>query len=495
MPSDARTVTVDIPEEPRPEAAAVVTGLVLLWSRDEPHRVGELALMPGGFPGASARLGRAASEAGDPVRRIEFVRQRPGSSTRTGPLRSPQLSREQLRLDVGADGALLVENVGRAPLLLNGLPVTRALVRVGDVLELVGIALLRCSARPFAIATAASGAAEWPTFEFGVADAFGIVGESPAAWALRNHVAFLAQRTAHVLVRGPSGAGKELVVRALHGLSNRSKQRLVARNAATIPESLVDAELFGNVKNYPNPGMAERVGLIGEADGTTLFLDEFGELPPSAQAHLLRVLDEGDYHRLGDARSRRVHLRLIAATNRPVESLKEDVAARLRLRVEVPGLAARRDDIPLLVRHLLRRIARAEPTIAQQWFPDGDPEQPPRISAALMSALVRHPYRTHTRELEALLWTALAQTGPALQVWPELLSAPLPDEPVEVDEPPAPGPPGIDPMSIPVEELQAALDRHQGRQSAAWRELGLTSRHVLARLVKRHGLVVRREDG
>ncbi len=133
----------------------------------------------------------------------------------------------------------------------------------------------------------------------------------------------------------------------------------------------MDAELFGHAKNYPNQGSPERRGLVGEADGGTLFLDEFAELPASLQAHLLRVLDDGEYHRLGDARARRADLRLIAATNRPEQSLKHDVLARLKARIAVPDFDARREDIPLLVAHLLRRQAAGAPALLERFFPGG----------------------------------------------------------------------------------------------------------------------------
>src|SRR5262249_38405316 len=195
---------------------------------------------------------------------------------------------------------------------------------------------------------------EAASFAFGAADTHGIVGESPAAWALRDTVAFAARSVGHVLIHGESGVGKELVARAIHALSARRARPLGARNAATFPEALVDAELFGNAKNYPNPGMIEREGVVGEADGSTLFLDEIGELPAALQAHLLRVLDRGgEYQRLGEPRVRRADLRVVAATNRSIDELKHDLAARLTLRVEVPSLADRREDIPLLARHLL----------------------------------------------------------------------------------------------------------------------------------------------
>lgn len=381
MPTESPTLTVDIPRNEWPEHAAVTIALVLAWSKDEPGRVGELALMPSSAPGTRARPGRAEAEAGESVPRLELQRQRPGGSERTGPLRSPQLSREHLQLEVGLDGTLRVENIGRATLLHNGRPATHTIVSIGDVLELAGVALFRCSARSKTLPGPAPGAAPWPTFRFGAADSFGIVGESPAAWELRHQVAFIAPRAAHVLIRGPSGAGKELVVQAIHGLSARAGRQMVSRNAATIPEGLIDAELFGNVKNYPNPGMAERPGLVG------------------------------------------------------------------------------------------------------------DPTQQPRLSAALVTALLLRPYRTHVREVEALLWTALSRSGNSLDTWPDLIQATGETAP---PEPPAEN--EIDPLSIPPEVIQEVLDRNSGRQADAWKELGLTSRHVLTRLVRRYGLVVRRTE-
>src|SRR2546429_9984889 len=104
-----------------------------------------------------------------------------------------------------------------------------------------------------------------------------MVGESRAVWELRARRAEIAGKPGHVLVTGESGSGKELVAQAIHALSPRSGRRLIARNAATLPASLIDAELFGNARNYPNPGMAERAGLIGDAHQSTLLLDQFAQ--------------------------------------------------------------------------------------------------------------------------------------------------------------------------------------------------------------------------
>src|SRR5262249_52388775 len=154
------------------------------------------------------------------------------------------------------------------------------------------------------------------------------------AWELRREIALLGSSEEHVLILGESGSGKELVARALHASSRRSTKPLIARNAATFPAGLVDAELFGTAANYPNTGSPERPGLFGQARGSTLFLDEIGELPQDLQAHLLRVLDgAGEYQRLGESRSRTADVRLIGATNRSIDALKIDFAARFKLRL------------------------------------------------------------------------------------------------------------------------------------------------------------------
>ena len=200
----------------------------------------------------------------------------------------------------------------------------------------------------------------------------------------------------------------------------------MARNAATLPPGLVDAELFGNARNYPNPGAPERPGLIGQADGGTLFLDEIGEASHEVQAHLLRVLDAGEYHRLGEATARRADLRLIAATNRADSELKHDLCARLPLRVKVPDLDERREDIPLLCGHLLRHARQANPEIGARFF---SRLTTPRLDPALVDHLVRRPYTTHVRELDAILWRAMtASTSDVVT---------LPAEP-ETTPPPSP---------------------------------------------------------
>jgi hypothetical protein len=240
-----------------------------------------------------------------------------------------------------------------------------------------------------------------------------------------------------------------------------------------------DAELFGHARNYPNAGMPERAGLVGEADTGTLFLDEIGELPEALQAHLLRLMDAGEYQRLGEPRSRRADVRIIAATNRPREHLKADFLARFRHVIEVPPLRERREDLPLLVRHLLRKATKDDPRLFARFMAD-TPEGPePRVSADLIEAILRHPLTLQVRELDALLWRALAQsTGDTVDLSP---AEALPVEPA------APGT-YTDPADVTPEALRAALAEHGGVQEKVWRGLGLQSRYVLRRLLKKHDL-------
>lgn len=456
--------------DPRPPADGDTprrTALALAWSVHEPHRIGEIAFVD---PRERWVLGREGN--------LRWLQHRPVTRSPTGPLSDPALSREQLELLSGPGGRIQVSSVGRLPLRVNGVGCDTREVGPGDVLEIGDRMVIVVHRRP----TELEGPR--PTHPFGLADALGFVGEGPAAWDLRARIAFLARRPAHVLVAGESGTGKELAARALHTLSPRARGPWVSRSAATIPESLADAELFGNLGNYPNPGMVARPGLVGEADGGTLFLDEFGELRLEVQARLLRVLDAGEYTRLGEAKARRSDLRLVAATNRSLDALKHDVLARLPLRLHLAPLTGRREDVSLVAVHVLRGIARTDAEVARGWFDHGAIDGFPRMTTRLVAALVSHPYRTHVRELTALLWRAIGEArGSELDLFPSY---------GQWVGPPADAPPaGVDPTDLPAEVVQACLDRHGGRQELAWRELGLSSRHVLARLVKKYGLKVR----
>jgi DNA-binding NtrC family response regulator len=474
--------------------------LVIAWCRDAPERSGEVTF----FDAGPQILGRGGTPLEEAERaRVCFSRQRPDEMVRGRSLKSQRISREQLELEpVDEQRRLRVKSIGRCPLLVNGRAMSSAEVGPGDTLQLQNELVLLVAARPRGLL--ATSALEYPEFPFGAADPFGIVGESPAVWRLREALRLAASIGEHALVRGESGTGKELAVRAIHGLSARANRPLVARNAATVPEGLVDAELFGNIKNYPNPGMPERTGLIGEADGSTLFLDEIGELPQHVQAHLLRVLDAGgEYQRLGDAKARRANLRLIAATNRPLEALKHDLAARLTLRVELPSLAERREDIPLIVAHLCTEIAAQNSELARRFCePAPGGRSVPRLDPNLVEALVRHDYTTHAREIRSLLWCALTESpGDRLELTPSVTRAlareshapparlsPMPTVTIERETGTGTEPPRALYETATRERIEASLAKHGGNVASAAQELGFRNRYVLYRLMKKLNL-------
>jgi two-component system nitrogen regulation response regulator GlnG/two-component system response regulator HydG len=375
-----------------------------------------------------------------------------------------------------------VANCGSATLLVNGRECTEADLAQGDVIDVADHYVFLFRKRPASLDRLRH--ARDPAHPFGEADAHGILGESPAAWALRDAIAFAAHATPHVLVGGPSGTGKELAARAIHTLSRRAKEPFVARNAATLPPGLIDAELFGHVKNYPNPGMPERPGLVGEADGGTLFLDEIGELPEALQARLLRLLDGGEYHRLGESKARRADIRLVGATNRAPSALKHDLLARLTLAIELPSLADRCEDVPLLARHLVLAAARRDPTVAARFVQDnGKARAEIRIEPASVTALLRRDYPTNVRELEKVLWRAMAAT---LEDTLRIAHEPSPRE--------GPEDPGVDELLSGLNEkapskenVRATLARCEGKVQLAADALGI-SRHAMKRLIAKHRL-------
>lgn len=456
----------DLPWGKRARPPRDVPAVVIAWSLDEPWRVGEIALVHG-----ATVLGRGGPQPEDADARAVFQRQRPGASEKQPPLGGSRISRAQLRL-VPVDGGLEITNVGRTAMLVRGVETKRFTAAPGDVVTLKNALVLLVTERSPVLEPLRSHPA--PAFPFGDPDAFGLVGESAVAWKLRDEIAFASRSPHHVLLQGASGAGKEVAARAIHGLSARAGKALVARNAATFPSGIVDAELFGSAKNYPNTGSPERLGLVGEADGSTLFLDEIGELPPEMQAHLLRVLDRGgEYQRLGESRVRTSDLRLVAATNRGLDALKHDFAARLTVRVEVPGIERRREDIPLLVRHVLVRLSREMPDVAARFFEERGGRLEPRIEPALIEALLLHQYTHHLRELERLVWVAVSTSrDPFLARTAEVeaeLRLPKSGEPEEA-------------------QIRAALEACEGNVTRAAKALGLKNRFALYRLMRRFGI-------
>jgi len=481
MASDNTTLITAQRQAGTTRKASPVLALAIVWSRSEPHRVGEIAVPDDRDADSTLTFGRASG-----VDALTLMRQRPGANLETGPLDAAGISRVQWRVQPRR-AVLMIDNVGRRELLLNGAIATRVQARLGDLLEIRGELIVLVVARARELAPQALPPALVP--RFGEADEFGLVGESAAAWELRRQLAFAAGRDDHVLLTGASGSGKELAARAIHALSSRGRHPVVARNAATLPDGIIDAELFGNTRDYPNPGTPERPGLIGAAHGSTLFLDEIGEVSHALQAHLLRVVDIGEYHRLGEARARKADLRIVAATNRDPAALKHDLLARLRLRVRLPGLDKRREDIPLIARHLLRTLAARDRLVAERAFPDGDLTAEPSWTGEVVTGLLTAAYPTNVRELQTRLWTALARSSTGLSVESSAAIVPPVDDTGDAEV--ADSGEAL-PAELTAAMVRTALDASGGNRERAWRALGLRSRHQLLRLMRRFDIEVGR---
>ena len=190
-----------------------------------------------------------------------------------------------------------------------------------------------------------------------------LIGQGPGIVTLRQQIRRVATANSTVLIRGESGTGKEVAARAIHTLSPRADQPFVPINCASIPEGLVEAELFGHAQGAYTGAVKARAGLIEAAHGGVLFMDEIGELAPAAQARLLRVLQEGEIRPVGANQARHVDVRLLAATHRDLEAMIEagefraDLYYRLRvLEIRIPPLRERMEDLPLLAGHFLREL-------------------------------------------------------------------------------------------------------------------------------------------
>jgi two-component system nitrogen regulation response regulator NtrX len=206
---------------------------------------------------------------------------------------------------------------------------------------------------------------------------YAMVGASPALQAVRELIAKVGPTAARVLITGENGTGKELVARHLHEASPRRDEAFIEVNCAAIPSELIESELFGHMKGSFTGAFADRAGKFEQADGGTLFLDEVGDMSLSAQAKLLRVLQEGEVTRIGGAKSIQVDVRVLAATNKDLESeivegrFREDLLYRLNVvPIEVPPLRERLDDIPALVAHFAEQLASGAGVPGKQFADD-----------------------------------------------------------------------------------------------------------------------------
>jgi len=230
----------------------------------------------------------------------------------------------------------------------------------------------------------------------------GLVGDSPAFVRATGIAIRTARSRVSILLRGESGTGKEMVARLIHSESDRHDHPFLALNCSAIPETLLESELFGIDRGVAT-GVEARAGKFEVADGGTLFLDEIGDMPLVLQAKLLRVLAEKEIERVGGRRGIPVDVRIIAATHRPLEDMvaagrfREDLLYRLRVvEIVLPPLRERREDLPALIRHFLRRLA------------DENQIPEPSLSPESLTVLLSHDYPGNVRELENLLSGAVA---------------------------------------------------------------------------------------
>ena len=320
----------------------------------------------------------------------------------------------------------------------------------------------------------ATGAAEEPA---------GMVGRTAVMIEVYKTIARVAPALSTVLILGESGTGKELVARALHRHSPRRQRPFAAVDCTALTETLLESELFGHVKGAFTGAIHDAPGLFAEADGGTIFLDEIGDITPSLQSRLLRVLQEHQVRPVGGTQWRPVDVRVVAATNRPLEAavaaghFREDLYYRLKVvTIRLPALRERREDIPLLVEHLVRRAAAQCGKAVSG------------VSDAVLDVLGAHEWPGNVRELAHVLErsVALAQDG--------VIRAE--DLPAEIrGGPAAPTPSDLIGDGPTLDELKRryirhVLERSGGNVSRAAAILGL-ERRSLYRMLQRYGIPAR----
>lgn len=303
---------------------------------------------------------------------------------------------------------------------------------------------------------------------------WGMIGESPAMQALINNITLVAPSDATVLICGESGTGKELVARAIHACSERHDKPLVTLNCAALNESLLESELFGHEKGAFTGAERRREGRFVEADGGTLFLDEIGDISPLMQVRLLRAIQEREVQRVGSNQTLSVDVRLIAATHRNLAEevsagrFRQDLYYRLNVvTIDMPPLRQRREDIPQLAQHFLKRYAERNRKTVQGFTPQA------------MDLLIHYGWPGNIRELENAVERAVVLlTGDYIserELPLAIAGAPLPvtgnDEAL------------IQPLvEVEKEVILSALEKTGGNKTEAARQLGITRKTLLAKL-------------
>jgi len=306
-----------------------------------------------------------------------------------------------------------------------------------------------------------------------------IVSKNPQMQKIFELIPLVAQSNSTILITGDSGTGKELVAKAIHNHGPRREQPFVPVNCAAMPDTLLESELFGYVKGAFTDAHRDRPGRIAQAEGGTLFIDEVGDIPKPLQVKLLRFLQEREYEPLGS--DTRIHsdVRVVAATNQALERmvekkrLRKDLYYRLNvMQIQLPPLADRMEDVPLLVQHFIRRFGKISG------------KNITGISDEALSLLMRHSFPGNVRELENLIERAFILCRDE-EIGLESLPPQLLEQNMLGRER---GRSDLDPLeSIEREALESALRRHHGNRTRAARELGI-HRSTLFRKIRKYDL-------
>ena len=246
-----------------------------------------------------------------------------------------------------------------------------------------------------------------------------LIGQSAAMLQIYEVIQLIAPKRVTVLIGGETGTGKEVIAKAIHAASNRAALPMVSVNCTALPASLIETELFGHAKGAFTGAHASRIGRFEQANRSTIFLDEIGDLPLEAQAKLLRVLQDHEFQRVGSSETMKVDVRVVAASNIDLEQaarerrFREDLFYRLNVvPIHIPPLRERREDIPLLLDHFLEKISRAE---------DAPPKQ---ISPEAVDYLKSLEWPGNVRQLEHAMQMAFALSGDRLLLIPRDFSNP-----------------------------------------------------------------------